>query len=327
MNLLNLFLLGLGAKMIMDAKKEPTAAQAATGPSPYAPATGTPAAKDPYKRPMVEIHDDNEWGDQGRLREKILRQGSELAMDYAPDYDAMIEQRHGMRALPAEAAPLTIGAKSARLAKANERMSHLVRKEESIMRAAAELAMDFDENDVVMAEEGAVESYKYGKDRAHTASVRKDAALATRAAAIERAEDVRSARENEVRSKRHGRDLARSVRRDVDPNLDMALQQGHKAQMGSAFAQRPEMGFADAQPVSLREGNFDQSEVVASDEFNNYLTANKFYARGESDWPAAVEQKSPVSDFSGVLVNEKGSADFSHEIVYDVKDDFGGGQG
>jgi len=328
MNLMNLILLGLGAKLILGKKSEtPAAQQTAVAPSPYGPSNSLPSSKDPYARQPVQIRDDNEWGGAQKLRENILRRGSSLAMDYAPDYDAMLEEKHGRRALPAEAAPLTAGAPSARLAEANKRNGRMVRKEEQIMRDAAALAMDFDENDVTVASDGSIERYKYVKDMAHAADVHKDAALATRAAAIEKAEDARSWRENEARYRRQGKEIERSIRRDVDPNLDMAFQQGYRAQMGSGFAQRPNAGFEDAQPVSLREGNFDQSEVVPSSEFNNHLTANRAYSEGRSDWPAAVEQKSAVSDFSGVLVNEKGSADFSHDIVYEVSDDFGGGQG
>lgn len=325
MDLMTLVLLGLGAKVILGKKKEPTAQEASMAPSPYAPSASLPSSKDPYKRPPTLVHDDVEWGSENRLRESVLRRGAELAMDYAPNEDeAMIEGRYGRSAKAAEAAPLTVGAKSAALMRENERMARMVRQEEKILRDAAAMAMDFDENDVVPVSDAAVEMVKYRRDRARAAELGKDAALAARSAAIEAKEDQIAWRENEERYRRQGKDIERSIRREVDPNLDMALRQGHRAQKGHGFAQQPQMGFVEAQPVSLREGNYDQSEVVPASEFNNHLAANQLYAKGRKDWPAAVEQKNMNSDFAGVLVNEKGSPDFSHEIVYDVSDDFGG---
>lgn len=325
MDLMTLVLLGLGAKVVLGSKKaQPTSQEAAIAPTPYGPSSSLPSSKDPYKRPIVEIHDDVEWGSEGRLRENVLRRGAEIAMDYAPDEEMMIERRYGQRALAAEAAPLTVGAKSARLAAENEKMKRMTRMENKIMRDAAAMAMDFDENDVVAVGDDVVEQTKYLRDKARGALIGREQALDARAAAIEAREDQKAWKENEARYHRQGKDIERSIRRAVDPNLDMALQQGFRAQMGGGFAHNPNIGFVDAQPVSLREGNFDQSEVVPSNDFNNHLSANRAYAEGRKDWPVMVEQKSMNSDFAGVLVSEKGSPDFSHDIVYDVNDDFGG---
>jgi len=337
MNLINLVLLGLGAKVLLS-KSAPVQAKAiapsgstldpatsgelSVALSPYAPNAALPSSKDPYKRPPTAVHAGENWGDDKRARERALHKAP-LSADYVPDYNEMYEEKYGADALAAESAPLTVGGKSVQLERLNEVAKRASSRERAAQIREQRIAMDYDENDVSVAEDGGIELHKYRQSRALVADVNKDAAMDARSRAIEMAEDAQVIRENRNRSAAHGRDIERSIRRDIDPNLDMAFQQGYRGQMGGTFTKNPEMGFADAQPVSFREGNFDQSEVVASTPFNNALRYEDLYAKGQADWPLVSQQKDMNSDFAGVLVNEAGSADFSHDIVYDVKEDFG----
>lgn len=332
MTLIEIFLLGLAAKTVLGKKSAaqsvPAAGAAlavATAPSPYGPSPSLPSSKDPYKRPPTRVHGGDSWGRAERERMAVLHaQGMVMDADFISDQDSLLEEAYGFRAKAAEAMPLTAGAPSEALARKNRQAQRAIQREKMAEHRARQIAMDLAENDVERASDELVEAYKYSQDSRHQADVSKDAALAARSRAVEAMDDVRVRRENAARSHRHGKDLARSIRRTVDPNLDMALQDERRPQMGSGFAQRPDMPFLEGQPVSLREGNFDQSQVMAADAFDNHLTANHLYAGGKRDWPQAVQQKNPNSDFSGVLVSEAGSPDFSHDIVYDVSEDFGG---
>ena len=80
----------------------------------------------------------------------------------------------------------------------------------------------------------------------------------------------------------------------------------------------PLMGFAD----EVRDADFSVSSVIPAQEFGNRLSNKSVAAYTKfKDFPLVVD--APKGDFGGILVNEKGSADFSTWIVNDAKQDFG----
>lgn len=314
MDLMSLILLGVAAKVVLSKPK--------TGVPSVAPAAPVTDSKAPGYVPPMRVENGVAWGSEERFKRRLV-QHEPLSADYIHDDEAAVDDAFRPHAYAVEEGSLAVGVRkeSSRLAERKSRERSQARMQAICQ---AKNVMDFDDTGAIPATDEYVERVKYLRDKVHAADVGKDAAIEARMRAVEAQNDAAMARDEAARARRHGKDLERSIHRYVDPNLDMALRQEWKAQTGSSFVKDPNMGFVEGQPVSFREGNFDQSQVVNADEFNNQLDINSLYARGQSDWPIAVQQKSRNSDFSGVLVSEKGSPDFSHDIVYDVSDDFGG---
>jgi hypothetical protein len=135
--------------------------------------------------------------------------------------------------------------------------------------------------------------------------------------------DSMYARADALRSRVHGENLKRSLQQSNDPTMVMAYAQGHKpynSDTGNGFIKNPAEGFVDAEPVNVNSTDYSNYEIVNAPGFENTKSAKDL---GLRDYPKFVDQKEAVSDFSGILVHEAGSADFSSKIVNDVKSDFG----
>lgn len=329
MTLVQLVLLGLGAKVLLGNQKATASTSANIADQTALPISDVTTqeivavkGKDySMKRPQVAVYDVNDWDSDSSNRENYLSREA-VNVEGSSDATSFYEEKYGSKALVAESAPLTISPKDAALAKANERARQIQQREYVLRRRSEQMGAAAME-DAIPVSDNELEMYRYRRDRNLAVDMDRESRAERRAAAIARAQDARDQSFNAALTAAQGADIARSINQNIDPNLDMALRQTRKAQKGGAFTQDPNAPFQDAQPASLKHGNFDQSEIVNAYEFCNHLSDADLKADKNKDWPVFARQQNPASDFSGILVNESGSADFSHDIVHDVKSDFG----
>lgn len=313
MSLIQLLLLGVGYKMLTSKQNATSAA---------APAATQTSPEGVVESGLVTpVHSAEDWsGDRGRRMHALSRQA--LSVDDTGDNGlSILEDYYSDGALPAESDPLNVGPREARLARASSAAKRYIDGERQADRKIYEAEVQAEYYDAEDASPDEVVRYKLAADKRKAKELANEHMLARRARNLAMDSDAFVARDNELRSMNHGKMLARSIKQNIDPNLDQAFQQPRSAQAKRGFTKSPDLPFVDAQPVSLREGNFSQSEILPAEDFDNNLYANDL---GFRDWPKFSQQKSPASDFSGILVNEAGSPDFSQTMVEDVKEDFGG---
>jgi len=105
--------------------------------------------------------------------------------------------------------------------------------------------------------------------------------------------------------------------------LEMALMQKFTPVQGGQTTKNELMGFLPAVPMKQGETAYDPDfsvyKAVPAQEFSNHLRAKDLHYK---DYPL-VQDASHKGDFSGVLLSEKGSPDFSTMIVNDVDRAFG----
>jgi len=322
---MNLILLGLGYKVVANAMQSaPSSAPTSTAPAQALAPDAQPGAV-MQKGLITPVQHGDGWGSDIRHRKAGLRNQAWDVGDVDMTSEGYLEEIYGGRAVPAESEPMTIGPKEDRLHNRNKVAKSYAQTEAAKDRQIYEAEVTAEYYDVDDASQDDVVRQKVKNEARWNKSLAMDAALDRKAQLAEKIAQDTDARMNERASTMHGKMIMRSIKRTVSPDMDMALRQEYQPQARRGFQKRPDAPFEDAQSVSLREGNFTQTEVVPADDFENHLSAgNLGFKEGYKDWPQTVQQKSRNSDFSGVLVNEKGSADFSHDIVYDVDSDFGG---
>ena len=91
---------------------------------------------------------------------------------------------------------------------------------------------------------------------------------------------------------------------------------GHVAQYG---IRNPNLGFVDEVPGATTD--FSMHTAQPASEFCNGLAVKDLKYCEYQDFPLVLN--SPAGDFSGILVNEAHSADFSERIFNDDRQDFG----
>lgn len=315
MNLMQLLLLGVGYKMLTSKSASAAPAAASLAPVPTSP-EGTI-----QKGLITPVQAAEGWsGESGRRKVALARQALSVD-DFSDNGRSQLESYFSDDALPAEHDPISVGPREEKLARASAAASRYIQGEKAADQKVFEAEVQAEYYDVDDASPDDVVAYKVSADVQKAKELARDRRLAERASQLAVDADWKVARDNEMRSAAHGKMLARSIQQGVDPNLDQALQAPRNAQASRGFQKNPDMPFVDAQPVSLKDGNFSQSEIVPADEFENNLSS---YDLGYRDWPKFAKQKNPASDFSGILVNEADSPDFSQTMVEDVKEDFGG---
>lgn len=110
----------------------------------------------------------------------------------------------------------------------------------------------------------------------------------------------------------------------ISPVYEMALKQKYKPLSMDVTTYNPLAGFLPAEAVR-KEGataydpDYTIYKAVPAQDFNNHIRAKDLHFK---DFPL-VDDASSKGDFSGLLVSEKGSPDFSTLIVDDVRRDFG----
>jgi hypothetical protein len=327
MTLMNLIFLGLGYKVVTSALQS-TPASAAASPGTAVAKSIAPDAQPGavvQKGLITPVQRGDGWTGDVRHRKAHLSNQAWDVEDVDTTTMGYLEEIYGARAVLAEADPLTIGPREDRLAKQNNRAKRVARNEavQDQQIFDAEVAAEY--YDVTDASHSDVVALKTRADSHWGRELAAEAVAEQKAKIAERAADDTDARLNEQANQRHGKMLARSIRPRVSVDMDMAHRQEYRGQASRGFTKRPDAGFEKADRIALREGDFSQTEVVPTDNFENNLKAGDLgFSKGQQDWPPYNQQKTMNSDFNGVLVSEKGSPDFSHDIVYEVDSDFGG---
>lgn len=158
---------------------------------------------------------------------------------------------------------------------------------------------------------------------ARRAKIERDNQLRARAARAAQMRAQAAAKAEEARRIRAAQAHAEMLQRSLQRNNRQVALAGRRQGSGwvPQFGLRnPTLGFVDE--VRGPGPNYNQSDVVPAQDFNNHLTNHdsKRYSQFK-DFPLVVD--APKGDFGGILTNEAGSADFSERIVNDVRQDFG----
>lgn len=118
--------------------------------------------------------------------------------------------------------------------------------------------------------------------------------------------------------------LERSLRTPIDPNYKKAIKEGYKPFHPTDLIRDPLKGWVKGeiaqQKVSLKDPDFNIHRAVPAQEFTNHIRARDLAYR---DYPLVRDTRN-TSDFSGVIVDEASSPDFSNFAVVKDKTDFGG---
>lgn len=131
-------------------------------------------------------------------------------------------------------------------------------------------------------------------------------------------------KKKDIESYNHEKMLKKSLHRK-DDLLAAALMQKHTPFSKSAMINNPLAGFIPAE-VMKQEGasafdpDFNIYMAVPAQGFSNHIRQKDLHYK---DFPL-VDNVSTKGDFSGVLLSEKGSPDYSTMIINDAKNDFGG---
>lgn len=130
--------------------------------------------------------------------------------------------------------------------------------------------------------------------------------------------------EREKRNAHYNSMLKNSLKRKTDANLIAALSQAHTPFSKSTLVKNPLAGFLPAEAVkqegaSAFDPDFNIYMAVPAQEFTNQIRQKDLHYK---DFPLVVDDKSK-GDFSGILLTEKGSPDYSTMIVNEAKNDFG----
>jgi len=131
-----------------------------------------------------------------------------------------------------------------------------------------------------------------------------------------------------ARARQHAQAEAASARREA--MLKRSLQMnGHavahaRANQGSGQVPQygvvnPHLGFVDEVPASSKD--FSAHTARDAQEFNNKLAAKDIGYTSFQDFPLVLDSKG--GDFSGILVDETHSPDFSERIFNDTRQEFG----
>lgn len=236
------------------------------------------------------------------------------------DGQSLLNDYYSSVALPGEAAPLTVGPSSANQANVNATYVAANQQLNSAIASATAAENSAANNDVTPVSQAELEAYQAGKGKKEILRIRKEQAIGARSRKLAMDADQESARMTSARNKQYAKQLATSLAPTTDASLAAAYDQPYGDHQGGVFSQHPGMGFVEGTPVNLSESDFSAHSIVDVPPFENHQSSRSL---GMRDYARYSDQKEPVSDFSGVLVNEAGSADFSEFITNDVKNDFG----